>query len=305
MKLKAKVPIAYNGFTLLDYVSKRFGYLSADEWRERINENRHSRNGEVLNADSIVFHLDDIAYDMPEFEEEPANLNYKILMQTKDFLAVYKPPNLMVHKSKQNFRNNLIYQLREKHEPCFPTANTVNRLDKDTSGIVMVSLTKRGLRELSLQFSERSIKKTYFAIVAGRPEPSFGTILAPLGKIEFTSEEDLKVGRFIIVGGSDPKESVTEYETIKTENGHSLVRLHPITGRTHQLRVHLAHIKTPIVGDLAYGFSENKYLEYCAQKNITPIKADRHLLHCAEMEFTLKGDNYRVCSPLPDEFNLL
>jgi len=304
MKLKAKVPITYNGFTLLDYVSKRFNYLSADEWRMRINENRHSRNGTVLDENSIVFHLDEIAYDMPYFEEEPANLNYKILMQTNDFLAINKPSNLMVHKSKQNFRHNLIYQLREKHEPRFPTANTVNRLDKDTSGIVMVALKKKALNELSLQFSERTIKKTYFAVVVGVPEPSFGKITEPLGKIGTPNEEDLKVGRFIHVGGENSKESETQYETIKTENGHSLVLLRPITGRTHQLRVHLAHIGAPIVGDLAYGFSENVYLEYCAQRNIVPIKVERHLLHCAELEFTLKGDKFRVCSPLPDEFEM-
>jgi 23S rRNA pseudouridine1911/1915/1917 synthase len=304
MKLKAKVPIIYNGFTLLDYVSSRFAYLSADEWRVRISENRHSRKGVVLNADSIVFHLDEITYDMPYFEEEPANLDYKILMQTPDFLAIYKPPNLMVHKSKQNFRHNLIYQLREVHTPKFPTANTVNRLDKDTSGIVMVALKKKALNELSLQFSQRTIKKTYFAVVVGTPQPLSGQILAPLGKIEEPSEDDLKVGRFVIVGGENSKESETEYETIKTENGHSLVRLHPITGRTHQLRVHLAHIGTPIVGDLAYGFGADEYLEYCAQKNITPIKAERHLLHCAEMEFTLRGDKFRVCSSLPKDFEV-
>ena len=304
MKLKAKVPNIYDGFTLLDYISKRFNYLGIDEWRMRIEENRHSRKGVVLSADDPVFFLDEIVYDMPDVEEEPANLNYKILMQTKDFLAVNKPANLMVHRCKTNFRHNLIYQLRETHKPRFKTANTINRLDKDTSGIVMVSLNKKALNEIALQFSERTIKKTYYAVVVGEPNPPCGIITAQLGKIEEPTSQDLRRGRFIVVDGTNAKESETYYETVKTENGHSLVRLFPKTGRTHQLRVHLAHIQTPILGDLAYGLEKEAYLEYCGQKNIVPIPAQRQLLHCAETEFTFNGDRYRVISSLPEDFEV-
>ncbi|MCL1945582.1 MAG: RluA family pseudouridine synthase [Chitinivibrionia bacterium] len=304
MKLKAKVPLIYNGFTLLDYVSERFDYLSKDEWRKRIEENRHSRNGAILQEDSIVFHLDEICYDMPDVEEEPANLDYKIIMQTKDFLAIDKPPNLTVHKSKMNFRNNLIFQLRETHEPRFPTADSVNRLDKNTSGIVLIALNKSALRKLSLQFSNHTIKKTYFAIVVGTPNPASGTILASIGRLENPSAQDTICGRFCAVDAPNPKFCETEYETVKSVNGHSLVKLYPKTGRTHQLRIHLAHIGTPIVGDIAYGFEANEYRKFCAKNNIVPIESDRHLLHCSAMEFLFNGEIVSVNSELPKNFEI-
>jgi RluA family pseudouridine synthase len=304
MKLKAKVPLIYNGFTLLDYVSGRFDYLPKEEWRKRIGENRHSRNNIVLKEDSIVFHLDEIFYDMPDVEEEPANLDYKIIMQTKDFLAIDKPSNLTVHKNKMNFRNNLIFQLRETHEPRFPSADSVNRLDKNTSGIVLVALNKDALRKLSLQFSTHTIKKTYFAVVVGTPNPLSGTISASIGRIENQSAKDIECGKFCAVDAPNPKLCETVYETIKSANGHSLVKLDPKTGRTHQLRIHLAHIGTPIAGDIAYGFKTDDYRKFCAKNEIVAIESDRHLLHCAGMEFSFNGEIVSVKSDLPKSFEI-
>lgn len=304
MKLKSKVPIIYDGFTLLDYVSSRFTYLEKEEWQVRIAENRHSRDGEVLDENSIVHHLDLICYDMPEeyLDEPPANLDYKILIETEDFLVIDKPSNLMVHKHKMNFRNNLIYHLRENHEPPFPTANIVNRLDKNTSGIVLVALNKKALRELSLQFAQRTVKKTYYALVVGTPNPLSGVIRVPIGKIAEPSKYDIDDGRFCAVNLPNAKYSETRYETIKTIDGHSLVEVFPKTGRTHQIRIHLAYIGTPIVADPSYGFRRYEYLDYCVLHNMNPIISDRHLLHCNELEFSFGNANIRAISPLPKEF---
>jgi len=306
MKLKSKVPIAYDGFTLLDYISARFTYLTRELWQIRIAENRHSRNGEILNENSVVHHLDLIYYDMPEeyLDEPDANFNYKIIIETKNFLVIDKPPNLMVHKHKTNIRNNLIFHLREYHKPPYPHANIVNRLDKNTSGIMLLALNKKALNELSQQFVHRTVKKTYYAVVVGTPNPLSGTISDPIGKIPEPSQKDIDEGRFVAVNLPDAKESITHYETIKSVDGHSLVKVFPITGRTHQIRVHLAHIGTPIVADPSYGFNKNDYLEYCAQKSINPIVSERHLLHCSELEFTFGIANIRAVSPMPAEFEI-
>jgi len=306
MKLKSKVPVIYDGWTLLDYVSARFTYLPKEEWQVRISENRHSRNDEILDENSIVYHLDLVCYDMPEeyLDEPEANLDYKILIETKEFLVIDKPPNLMVHKHKTNIRNNLIFHLRENHEPQFPTADIVNRLDKNTSGIVLVSLNKEALSKLSRQFVDRTVKKTYFAVVVGMPNPLSGTICEPIGKIVEPTIKDIDNGRFCAVNLPNSKFAETRYETIKTIDGHSLVKVSPITGRTHQIRIHLAHIGTPIVADHAYGFLPNEYLNFCSEKNIKPIISDRHLLHCSELEFSFDGVNIRAVSPLPKEFTI-
>ena len=306
MKLKAKVPLIYDGFTLLDYISARFTYLTRDVWQERIAEKRHSRDGEILDENSIVRHLELIYYDMPEeyLDEPDANLDYKILIETRDFLVIDKPPNLMVHKHKTNIRNNLIYHLRENHVPPYPTANIVNRLDKNTSGIVLLALNKKALSELSLQFVKRSVKKTYYAVVVGTPNPLSDTIYAPIGKIADPSPQDIDDGRFCAVNLPNAKDCETRYETIKTIDGHSLVKVFPITGRTHQIRVHLAHIGTPIVADPSYGFHTKDYLDYCDFNNIKPIISERHLLHCSELEFTFGAATIRAVSPLPSEFEI-
>jgi len=307
MKLKAKVPLIYDGFTLLDYITARFTYLTKEEWQKRIAEERHSRNGEILDENSIVRHLDLIQYDMPDeyLDEPPANLDYKILIETKDFLVIDKPANLMVHKHKTNIRNNLIYHLRENHIPPFPTANIVNRLDKNTSGIVLLALNKKALRILSMQFAERSVKKTYYAIVIGTPSPLSGIIRTPIGKMENPSLQDIDVGRFCAVNLPNSKDCETHYETIRSIDGHSLLKVFPITGRTHQIRVHLAHIGVPIVADPAYGIYSQEYSDYCAARNISPIISERHLLHCSELEFSFGVANIRAVSPLPKEFEII
>jgi 23S rRNA pseudouridine1911/1915/1917 synthase len=241
---------------------------------------------------------------MPDFDEPPANFDYKIIKQTDDFLAINKPFGLMVHKHGINFRNNLIYHLRELHKPPFPTADIVNRLDKNTSGIVLIALNKKALHELLRQFANKSVKKTYFAVVLGTPNPLCGEICAPIGKIKEDVEKNNNNGKFCEVNFVDGKPCQTEYETIKSINGHSLVKLFPKTGRTHQIRIHLAHIGTPIVGDTAYGMNEEKYKKFCEENKIISVETNRHLLHCTNVEFLLFGEKISVCSELPEVFEI-
>jgi 23S rRNA pseudouridine1911/1915/1917 synthase len=194
--------------------------------------------------------------------------------------------------------------LRENHKPPFPTADIVNRLDKNTSGIVLIALNKKTLRELCDQFIERTIKKTYFALVVGTPSPLCGTICVPIGKILEPNILGGENSRFFAANLPNAKYSETAYETIKTIDGHSLVKLHPKTGRTHQLRIHLSYIGTPIVADHAYGFSPKEYFDFCNEKNMMPIESDRHLLHCREMEFSQGKKTILVRSPFPKEFQV-
>ena len=304
MIIKSKIPILYNGFSLADYLASRFAYLDHDAWKKRVAENRFTRNEVILNEDSIVFHRDVIIYDMPDLDEPEANLDYKIIGQTEDFLVIDKPFGLMVHKHGINFRNNLIYHIRCLHEPPFPTADIVNRIDKNTSGIVLIALNKKALAKLLKIFAEREINKTYFAVVLGVPNPLCGEICAPIAKITENLKENNSNGRFCKVDSDKGKECQTEYETVKSANGHSLVKLSPKTGRTHQIRIHLAHIGTPIVGDTAYGLGEDEYKKYCEDNKIIPVETSRHLLHCSGVEFWFNRKVMYFNSPLPPEFDV-
>jgi 23S rRNA pseudouridine1911/1915/1917 synthase len=177
-------------------------------------------------------------------------------------------------------------------------------LDKNTSGIVLAALNKRARNKLAAQFANRTIKKTYYAVVIGTPSPLSGVITAPIGKITEPNWADIKDGRFCGVNFPQAKDCETIYETIKTIDGHSLVKVFPVTGRTHQIRIHLAHIGTPIVADPAYGLHHGQYLDYCAYHRIAPILATRQLLHCSELEFTYDSATIRAISSIPDDFQI-
>jgi len=304
MKISSKIPFAFNGFSLIDYLALRFTYLERGVWRERISQRLFTKDDDVLDENSLVFHKEIVVYDMPDFDEPPANFDYKIIKQTDDYLVIDKPPGLLVHKQGINFRGNLIYHLRCLRQPPFPTADIVNRLDKNTSGIVLISLNKTALAELLAQFADRSVKKTYFAVVVGTPDPLCGEICAPIGKIKENAERNNNKGRFCKVDFDDGKPCQTFYETVKSANGHSLVKLLPKTGRTHQLRIHLSHIKTPIAGDTSYGMDEEEYKKFCEEKKIIPVETSRHLLHCAELEFSFGKEKVSVHSDLPEHFNV-
>ena len=304
MLIKSRVNANFDGFTLLDYLSSRFSYLKRDEWIIRLSQSRFTVNDEQANEDTVIHNQDNILYDMPLYDEPEANLDYKIIYNKDNILAIDKPCGLMVHRHGINYRNNMIYHLRNDHVPPFPTADIVNRIDRNTSGIVLTALDKDTLAKMLVLFANRHIKKTYYAVVVGIPEPLCSTIDAPISKITENLKENNSNGRFCEVDMENGKESATRYETVESRNGHSLVRLFPKTGRTHQIRIHLNHIGVPIVGDSAYGMRDQEYTEYCENKQISPIITDRHLLHCTDVQFIYNGELVHIKSELPKEFVL-
>jgi 23S rRNA pseudouridine1911/1915/1917 synthase len=162
----------------------------------------------------------------------------------------------------------------------------VHRLDKDTSGLIVVAKNDRAMRALQSQLKERRVKKTYLALVDGYPRPSEGQIEAPIGR----HPRDRK--RMTVLEGG--RESVTRYRvTEELPGGWALLEVEPVTGRTHQIRVHLAAIGHPVFGDSVYG---------------KPSKAlRRQFLHAARLQFgmPLGGRQVEFESPLPEELRAL
>ena len=164
----------------------------------------------------------------------------------------------------------------------------VHRLDKDTSGVLLIALTQEYFDYLKGLFQKHKIKKTYYAICSGIPKQKKGIIDIAIGIKSGTTKRT-------VFSNKMAKPALTEYEVEKTWNAagetYSLVRVFPKTGRTHQIRVHMNYIGCPVIGDELYGGKRNA------------LRAPRHMLHCFCMEFAdVGGKQVRVEAPLPDDF---
>jgi 23S rRNA pseudouridine1911/1915/1917 synthase len=159
----------------------------------------------------------------------------------------------------------------------------VHRLDKETSGLIVVAKTDAAQASLMRQFGARTVEKEYLALVRGQPPSSRGRIEAPVGR----DPRDRQ--RMAVVAGGRP--SVTEYEQVGSGGGYALLAVRPLTGRTHQIRAHLAYLGLPIAGDVRYGGGEG------------PGGLRRQFLHAARLGFARPGDGARLraWSALPDD----
>jgi 23S rRNA pseudouridine1911/1915/1917 synthase len=174
-------------------------------------------------------------------------------------------------------------QIRNVGEPDRP--GVVHRLDKETSGVLIFARTDQAYRWLVKQFKSRDIDKTYLALVDGHPP-------TPTGRIEAPIVRDQKIRTRMTVGlRGQGKPAISEYfEQVRYEH-HSLLAVHPITGRTHQIRVHLSYLGTPVAGDTMYGHRKPS------------IESDRFFLHANKLSLRLPGDraNKTFEAPLPPE----
>lgn len=177
---------------------------------------------------------------------EPEALAITVVYEDKSLIAIDKPPGMVVHPTYRNWSGTLLNAVlwhvrgRAGIEPSI-----VTRLDKGTSGLVLVALTPEVHARIQRDVAAGRVRKEYLAIVRGTPAPARGSIALPLAR----SLEDRR--RVVVTAAG--QHSQTEYEVLSTTNGHSLVRCQLVTGRTHQIRVHLADRGWPIVGDRVYG----------------------------------------------------
>lgn len=204
---------------------------------------------------------DKVEIDIPEPEEltvEPENIPVDIIYEDKDVIVVNKPKGMVVHPAPGNYNGTLVNALLYHCKDLSGINGVirpgiVHRIDKNTSGILVVAKNDFAHQELAAQFKEHSIKREYYAIVEGRMGKLEGTIDAPLGRHH---RDRLK---FAVV--KEGKRAVTHYETLEIYGGYSLVKCRLETGRTHQIRVHMAFIGHPLVGDEVYGLKKQKLVK--------------------------------------------
>lgn len=213
-----------------------------------------------------------------------------VVFENDDVLVVNKPAGMVVHPAAGHLSGTLVHAALA-HAPELEgiggeqRPGIVHRLDKDTSGLILIAKNERAHRWLQDQFRLRKVKKIYLALVDGAPPTPNGRIEAPIGR------DPSHRKKMAITTPQRGREAVTEYFTREQFKAHTLIEAHPLTGRTHQIRLHLALIGCPIVGDAVYGH----------RKSGLPV--ERHFLHAAKLTVTLPGEKQERTfeAELPDE----
>jgi len=237
-------------------------------------------------------------------------VEFEILGETDEFLAVDKPAGLLVHPTKPGGPRTLWDGLRELLGYEIATGGQVsliNRLDRETSGIVLVAKTAAAARAAGLAMQGGAFQKEYLALVFGWPDWKDHVVDAPILRLGEVAESPVWLQRAVHPAG---QHSCTR---LRVESRHeigacrySLVRAWPVTGRTHQIRVHLAHTGHAVIGDKIYGVDSQLYLDFI-RDGWTPTLEEklwlpRHALHATRLSFALDGVKYEWQSPMPADF---
>jgi 23S rRNA pseudouridine1911/1915/1917 synthase len=235
----------------------------------------------------------------------------QLLTQEPDFFVVAKPPHLLSHPTRPDGKPSLLGWLQEKFPGEFVAL--VNRLDRETSGTVLVARSAEAASRLGALTMRRSIHKFYLALVAGRVEAEHGVIEAPIGRLGISAENPIWL-RQGVLPPEDPQgrksaPARTEFWRLAASDTHSLLRLQAHTGRLHQLRVHLAHLGHPVIGDKIYGPDPLLYLRFIAEgwteEHARVLGLPRHALHAHELRFPWDDREVVVRAPLPMDMSQL
>lgn len=216
----------------------------------------------------------------------PQAIDLDVVYEDSDLLVIDKPAGLVTHPAPGHPDHTLANAVLA-HCPDLEGVGgevrpgLVHRLDRDTSGLIVVAKNDAAQTGLSAQFKDRTVSKAYLAAVTGYPDPERAVIDAPIGR-----HPRSRTRMAIVTTG---REAVTGYDVLRRLRGYSLLEARPRTGRTHQIRVHLASIGHPVAGDTTYG--------------VPAPGLDRHFLHAHRLAFThpRTGDRLEVESPLPDD----
>ena len=241
--------------------------------------------------------------------------DFTVLYEDDGVLAVSKAAPLLTHPTGDKNEPTLWHGVREllSYElACGGQVSLVNRLDRETSGITLIAKTAEAARELGKAMQYRLLHKEYLAVVLGNPAWHVACCAEPILRMEDVAETRIHVRQCCHPQGRPCR---TEFEVLRCVPARkylppmALVRCMPHTGRMHQIRVHLAYLGHPIVGDKIYGGNEQNYLDFI-ESGWTPLLAsrlyiERHALHASALTFPYRESSISVNSPMPDDMRLL
>jgi len=218
------------------------------------------------------------------------NIPLDIVFENDDLIVVNKPAGMVVHPAAGHASGTLVNAVLG-YEPDIEgiggeeRPGVVHRLDKETSGLILLAKNERAHRWLQDQFRLRKVEKTYLALVDGKPPTPSGRVEAYIGRDPSHRKQ------MAVVSESRGREAISEYKTVETFANHTLLEFHPLTGRTHQIRLHCAFLGCPIVGDEVYG------------RKKPSVEINRHFLHAYRLKIILLGEKEPKAfeAPLPKE----
>ena len=274
---------------LVEKLEQNRSFITKMIKEEKILVNGKSvKPGYSLKSGDIV---DCLESEPKDLDLTPENLNLDIVYEDNDILVVNKPKGLVVHPAKSHQDTTLVHGLLYQMENL-STINGVfrpgiiHRIDKDTSGLLMVAKTDTAHQILAKDLANHDIKRSYICLVHGTFEETNGTIDAPIGR-----HPKIRIKNAVV---KDGKHAVTHFKVLRTFKEYSLLQCDLETGRTHQIRVHLSFINHPIVGDPLYGF-----------KSDLEKVDDGQMLHAYKLTFTHPITKIAMTFevPLPESFN--
>ncbi|WP_294401971.1 RluA family pseudouridine synthase [uncultured Clostridium sp.] len=275
------------------YLSQIFEDKSRSFIQGLIEKENVKVNNKVPKSNYKLKKTDTIEIFMPEPEilsVEAENIPIDIIYEDEDVIVVNKPQGMVVHPAPGNYNGTLVNALLY-HCKDLSSINgiirpgIVHRIDKDTSGVLVIAKNDEAHNKLSDQLKDHSMKREYYALIEGRLKNDSGTIDKPLAR---NKRDRLKIGI-----SEDGKKAVTHYEVLERYNGYTLIKCVLETGRTHQIRVHMASIGFPLVGDPLYGFKRQKF------------KLEGQVLHAKTLGFIhpRTGEYMEFTSELPQYFS--
>lgn len=262
-------------------LSKRYPEISRSTWQKYIKAGYIKVSGNLITSPrTLIYESESITKDIPDATNYDSQ-SLPVVYSDSHVIVVNKPAGVLTHSKgvlNEEFTVADFFRRYTTYNIDTNRAGIVHRLDRDTSGIIIGALDDETAKLLQKQFADRKTKKTYYAIVKGTPKHQKAIVDLPIER------NPSKPSTFRV--GSNGKNAITRYDVIASSNGFSLIKLQPSTGRTHQLRVHMAHIGHPILGDRVYGKAE-----------------DRLYLHAYSLEITIPISNRTTfTAPLPTEF---
>ncbi len=322
IRLSKRVDAYHDGWTLIEFLCHRFRYLPRGTWEERIADGQLRVDGVPASANTVLAVDVLVEYEVHVVEPE-VDFGYAVVHDDSDILVVSKSGNIPVHAGGKYFRNTLIARLRNELDPDLALAH---RLDRETSGLVILTRTTEAARAMAAAFARGDVAKSYLAIVHGGPPDDEFVVDAPISRARRGSTTEYPIARMVVdaVGGKparttfrvlerlgDPTASPGPAITAEAEqnHGYSLVEARPETGRTNQVRLHLELAGHPILGDKIYGMPPDLLEESLASPDSDRVKRHlvipRHALHAWHLTFLhpRSGQLLTVQAPPPADIS--
>lgn len=256
-----------------------------NEEKVQVNQKVITKSGYIVSEGDLVELLIPAVKDIGLVAED---IPLDVVFENDDLLIINKPAGMVVHPAVGHSSGTLVNAVLG-YDPDLEgiggeeRPGIVHRLDKDTSGLIVVAKNDSSLRWLQEQFKQRLTEKIYVALVDGKPGTPIGRVEAPIGR----DQTDRK--KMAVTNLKKGRDAISEYKTLETFRNHTLLEFHPLTGRTHQIRLHCKLLGCPIVGDQVYGHKK------------ASIDIGRHFLHAHRLTITLPGEKTarEFVAPLP------